>query len=233
MTSWRALGRKLLAGAIVALLAATSPAPAANIDQTGTVDPSTSVALSVGDVLWGRAVSSYTGTVPQLQINVFQAFTGNVKLALYSDSGGQPFALIATSNTLSNLSAGLATFTMPAPPAVVAGTSYWIAAAASGGLTFVCATLSAHVYEASSYGAAFPATASSLTSTTANLWGSVTDFGRPREPDRRSNQRDHNGMGRKFYILHPDHGPGVGLAGFPANVLELHGDRQLQAGALL
>ena len=175
----RMLKRRKLINVVAALMVfltvQSTKTFATNIDQTGSLNTSQQITFSVGYVTWAKAVSSFTGTVPQLSLYVYSAFTGSIKLALYSDSAGQPGALLATTATLTNLSPGVANFTISVPPAVVAGTAYWIAVAASGNNTYGAGTLSASVDQSSTFTGAFPSTASGLSNTSNNIWASITD----------------------------------------------------------
>jgi hypothetical protein len=87
----------------------------------------TSTSLNAGQSAYNSFTARYTGTIPTATITLALAYTGNMKCSLYSSAGTLPASPLASATTLTNLPAGVNTFTFSSPPSVIAGTTYWIA----------------------------------------------------------------------------------------------------------
>lgn len=73
--------------------------------------------------------AKFTAANSLLLANVYARLSGagTYRVALYSDSSGQPSTRLATSNALVNPTAGWNTFTFSSSYAITAGTAYWLA----------------------------------------------------------------------------------------------------------
>ena len=121
-------------------------------------DDATATGMAAGNyLLLDKWTAVASGNVTQIRIKASVA--GNVKVALYDDSGGAPGALKNANNTGAPVVVGWNTITLPST-AVTAGTTYWIAYNCSnqclGNIAFSGGML---LYRPFSYATNFPASA--------------------------------------------------------------------------
>jgi hypothetical protein len=95
------------------------------------------LARSAGVEYWYSDTPTENGTITSLAISLNAAVTGHMKMGVYSsDSGGNPNALLGTSNEVTNPASGSNTFTFSSPVAITAGTKYWYAVHSDVAFTF-------------------------------------------------------------------------------------------------
>jgi hypothetical protein len=96
------------------------------------------------------------GTLTSLAIQLNANVTGHMKMALYADTAGTPSTLLATSNEVTNPTAGSNTFTFSSPPTITAGTKYWYAVISDAAFTFKTSNSSPTAWSVSrTYGSGF------------------------------------------------------------------------------
>jgi hypothetical protein len=93
-----------------------------------------------------------TGTMTEFRVKCLS--TGNVKCALYTDSGGEPGALLGSSSS-TPVVAGWNTIAFPETP-IVSGTPYWLATNSDAQVVDREAETSVRRYKAWTYADAFP-----------------------------------------------------------------------------
>jgi hypothetical protein len=97
--------------------------------ENGTGDNS---AYSTGwlNYLWAQSfVASASGTITQIQVNV-KVNVGNIRLAIYADSGGAPGALLGETSSVAAAS-GWNVLDLLSSVTIVSGTTYHLAAQCS------------------------------------------------------------------------------------------------------
>lgn len=117
-------------------------------------------------VTFVKITTTQSGTISSLATNI-QTAAGSFRMALYTDAAGVPGTLLNESSSIVVPGTGWVTATIPAT-AVVASSSYWIAAQYSTAVCQVYFSAGSDAYENQAYGA-FPATATSSAGNGANM----------------------------------------------------------------
>ncbi|MBC8040281.1 MAG: Ig-like domain repeat protein, partial [Opitutaceae bacterium] len=94
--------------------------------SAGNTSPGTVLeSIGANQIRFVKLTTTSANTLANVYARVSGA--GTYRVALYSDSSGQPSTRLATSNAVVNPAAGWATFTFSTPYAAAAATSYWLA----------------------------------------------------------------------------------------------------------
>jgi hypothetical protein len=117
-----------------------------------------------------------SGTLGNLTFGMNANFTGNIKFAIYDNSGtaGAPGAIIATSNAVNNPTAGLNTATFASPPTLVNSATYYLACDQDGAANALGATNLSNTYRSTTTYASFPPSSPTLTGPVNNVFPNTT-----------------------------------------------------------
>jgi hypothetical protein len=98
--------------------------PGTSTKLIGADDATTGTNIGTNNAVWNKWAAISTGSVTQIRVKCNNS--GNVKVAIYTDSSGNPGALLNAVNASTPVSAGWNNISITATP-VISGISYWLA----------------------------------------------------------------------------------------------------------
>jgi len=133
-------------------LSITVTLPSSKLIGANDVAPTTNLAPNYLALTKWTATAS--GNLNQIKVKCGAA--GNVKVAIYADSGGAPGALLAANNAGQAVVSGWNTINLPSSAPVTSGTVYWLALNSNAACTNYVTGSGTGMYKTLSYSSSFP-----------------------------------------------------------------------------
>jgi phosphotransferase system IIB component len=149
--------------------------PTAAQKLVGADDAATTTPVGGGYLVLDKFTAVAPGNVSQIRVKC--TTSGNVKVALYADSAGNPGALLGVNNGGTDVVAGWNNIYLPSTP-VIMGTNYWIAyISTTNCVGYFSSPGGGAVFRALSYSSDFPASAGTGFTTSAGNHSLIAGWG--------------------------------------------------------